>query len=320
MSWAGQAGRVLCRVAVAGGMASGLALKLQEQQQQQAGGVAGVSSWPALARLELQAKQRPDHANLHTTDPPSAKWDSNWDKRDPASLVKPLKSGATDDEKAAYDEKVKAATAKANRIIVMVRHGQYNLKGNQDSERYLTELGRRQADGTGARLASLYSKYLQKLDENGNEVTNNIKLTKSSMTRATETANIILTHLPDIEHTSCDLIREGAPCEPDPPLESWQPEPAEFYQEGARIEAGFRKHFHRAEPTQEKTSVDILVCHGNVIRYCACRALQCDPAAWLRMTVHNGSITVFVIKPSGRVSLLELGGAGHFHPDLLSFN
>ena len=55
--------------------------------------------------------------------------------RDPASLVKPLKSGATDDEKAAHDEKVKAATAKANRIIVMVRHGQYNLKGNQDSER-----------------------------------------------------------------------------------------------------------------------------------------------------------------------------------------
>lgn len=49
--------------------------------------------------------------------------------------MKPLKSGATDDEKAAYDEKVKAATAKANRIIVMVRHGQYNLKGSQDSER-----------------------------------------------------------------------------------------------------------------------------------------------------------------------------------------
>merc|ERR1712059_918 len=101
----------------------------------------------------------------------------------------------------------------------------------------------------------------------------NIGLVKSSMTRATETANIVLKQLPEIEHTSCDLIREGAPCEPDPPSEHWTPEPSEFFQEGSRIEAGFRKHFH--------------------------------PAAWLRMSVHNGSITVMVVKPSGRVSLLE---------------
>ena len=84
--------------------------------------------------------------------------------------------------------------------------------------RYLTDLGKKQAEGTGQRLGLIYSKYLQKLDENGNELkTSNIKLVKSTMTRATETANIILKHLPDIEHTSCDLLREGAPCVPDPP-------------------------------------------------------------------------------------------------------
>ena len=103
-------------------------------------------------------------------------------------------------------------------------------------------------------------------------------------------------------------------------LERWTPDPADFFQEGARIEAAFRKYFHRAEPSQENTSVDILVCHGNVIRYCTCRALQTDPRGWLRMAVHNGSITVFIIKPSGRVTLLELGGAGHFNPDMLTFN
>ena len=79
-------------------------------------------------------------------------------------------------------------------------------------------MGKKQAEGTGQRLGLLYSKYLQKLDENGNELKNsNIKLVKSTMTRATETANIILKQLPDIEHTSCDLLREGAPCMPDPP-------------------------------------------------------------------------------------------------------
>ena len=55
-------------------------------------------------------------------------------------------------------------------------------------------------------------------------------------------------------------------------------------------------------------------------RYFVCRALQFDPRGWLRMAVHNGSITVLLIKPSGRVSLLELGGAGHFPPEMLTFN
>ena len=48
--------------------------------------------------------------------------------REPSSLVKPLKENATDEEKAAYQEKLTAATSKANRIIVLVRHGQYNLQ------------------------------------------------------------------------------------------------------------------------------------------------------------------------------------------------
>ena len=139
--------------------------------------------------------------------------------REPSSTVKPLKENATDEEKAAHDEKITANTPKANRIIVMVRHGQYNLEGTQDSDRFLTDLGKKQAEGTGQRLALLYSRYLQKMDENGNEVKNkNIKLVKSTMTRATETANIILSQLTDIEHTNCDLLREGAPCVPDPPI------------------------------------------------------------------------------------------------------
>jgi len=279
----------------------------------------------SLSRLSVSAKtkepQQPRINELYHGS--GAKWDSNWDKREPSSLVKPLKENATDEEKAAYEEKISANTSKANRILVLVRHGQYNLGGKTDEERFLTETGRQQADITGHRLALLYSKYLQKVDSNGNEVTDksNFQLVKSTMTRATETANIILKHLPeDIQQGSCDLIREGPPCPPDPPSSEWTPDPSEFYQEGARIEAAFRKYFHRAEPSQEKTSVEVLVCHGNVIRYFVCRALQFDPRGWLRMAVHNGSITVLVIKPSGRVSLLELGGAGHFPPEMLTFN
>ena len=52
-----------------------------------------------------------------------------------------------------------------------------------------------------------------------------MKLVYSTMTRATETAKIILGKLEDakdIEH--CDLLREGAPIPPEPPLGSWKPE------------------------------------------------------------------------------------------------
>jgi hypothetical protein len=45
----------------------------------------------------------------------------------------------------------------------------------------------------------------------------------------------------------------------------------QFYQDGARIEAAFRKYFHRAERSQETDSYEILVCHANVIRYFVCR-------------------------------------------------
>jgi len=249
-----------------------------------------------------------------------SKWDYNWDRREPKQLVKPLKEGATPEQEATYTKKVEEAKSKASRVIVMVRHGQYNLKGKNDSERFLSDLGKEQADLTGKRIAVLHDHLKSRTDENGNIVPVTIKLTKSTMTRATETANIILKHLKDVPEDSCDLIREGAPIEPDPPLDSWSPDPCDFFQEGPRIEAGFRKYFHRASPQQEDTSVEVVVCHGNVIRYCVCRALQLPPEAWLRLAVHNGSITVLTVTPSGRVKLTQLGETGHLPPNLLTFN
>ena len=68
-------------------------------------------------------------------------------------MVKPLKESATDEEKAAREVKLAESKPKvsslffqlvyskqfpkASRILVLVRHGQYNLDGTQDSERYL---------------------------------------------------------------------------------------------------------------------------------------------------------------------------------------
>ncbi|KAG8146324.1 putative Serine-threonine-protein [Naja naja] len=118
------------------------------------------------------------------------------------------------------------------------------------------ETGREQAELTGMRLASLGLKF--------------DKIVHSSMARATETTNIISKHLPGVTKLSTDLLREGAPIEPNPPSSHWKPE-AVYYEDGARIEAAFRNYIHRADIKQEMDSYEIFVCHANVIRYIVCR-------------------------------------------------
>lgn len=88
--------------------------------------------------------------------------------------------------------------------MILIRHGQYNLDGKTDEERYLTKLGkilvkekknlfkkctinlkgRQQAEYTGRRLQDLGLPY--------------IGIIKSTMTRAQETGSIISQYLPQV--------------------------------------------------------------------------------------------------------------------------
>ncbi|XP_043094712.1 serine/threonine-protein phosphatase PGAM5, mitochondrial isoform X5 [Puntigrus tetrazona] len=136
-------------------------------------------------------------------------WDYNWDKRDPSSPVNGKRKESVGENGSPDADNSKP---KATRHIFLIRHSQYNLKGDGDKERILTALGREQAEYTGQRLAALGLKY---------DV-----LIHSSMTRATETASIISKYLPGVELVSCDLLREGAPIEPVPPVTHWKPEAA----------------------------------------------------------------------------------------------
>lgn len=262
-----------------------------------AGGV--LASYLTVYALEtplLEDKYKEDSA-LFVQQNPKTKWDANWDRREPHSLLKPLKSGLTD------DEKISKLKPTATRNLILIRHGQYNLNGTRDEERFLTAMGIEQADCTGKRLQDLKKPYSS--------------IVQSSMCRARETANIISKHLPSVPVNTCDLLQEGAPFPPEPPVGHWKPE-FHFYRDGARIEAAFRKYFHRAEVSQTEDSYEILVCHANVIRYFVCRALQFPPEAWLRMSLHNASITWIAIRPSGRVVLRALGDCGHLPPDKLT--
>lgn len=241
----------------------------------------------------------PSFLTLPTQFVPSVKWDDNWDHREPKSIVKPSNGTPEDDNR--YNTQLSKAKSKATRHLLLIRHGQYNLDGNSDKQHILTELGRRQAEMTGKRLASL-------------GITFDL-LVRSTMTRAQETGELIAKCLPEIlEVQNCSLLEEGAPIPPEPPVGHWKPEPKQFFRDNARIEAAFRKYFHRASPDQKTDSYTVLVCHANVIRYFVCRALQFPPEGWLRISLNHGSITWISITPKGRVVLKSLGDAGYMDP------
>lgn len=228
-------------------------------------------------------------------EPPLKKsvWDFNWDHRNPKSTK----------DNGVEEDKVSKPTA--TRHIILIRHGQYHMESNDDAERRLTPLGCKQAKLTGIRLKELGLNYTN--------------IVESTMTRAKETSAIIQEYISNVPVKSTDLLREGAPIKPEPMHPSWQPSEKSFFTEGARIEAAFRKFIHRANVDQKEDSVDVVVCHANVIRYIVCRALQFPPEGWLRMNLRHGSITWITIRPNGKVSVRCIGEAGHMPPENLTF-
>ncbi|XP_023370727.1 serine/threonine-protein phosphatase PGAM5, mitochondrial isoform X3 [Otolemur garnettii] len=136
-------------------------------------------------------------------------WDPNWDRREPLSLINLRKRNVESGEEE-LASKLDHYKAKATRHIFLIRHSQYYVDGSLEKDRILTPLGREQAELTGLRLASLGLKF--------------DRIVHSSMTRAVETTDIIGKHLPGVCKVSTDLLREGAPIEPDPPVSHWKPE------------------------------------------------------------------------------------------------
>ncbi|XP_059139054.1 serine/threonine-protein phosphatase PGAM5, mitochondrial-like isoform X2 [Physella acuta] len=245
------------------------------------------------------------HASWTTSYEPTVKWDPNWDRRDPASLIPPPKRKC-EEEVEEYNKLVANCTPTASRHILLIRHGQYFDTAHVDKERFLTSIGRNQAELTGQRLKDLDLPYTI--------------LISSTMTRAIETAQLIHKYLPELDYKQDDSLKEGAPIPPEPPLGSWRPEQKQFFQDGARIESAFRKYFYRADPSQKEDTYEIIVCHANVIRYFICRALQFPGEAWLRLCIANCSMSLITIQPDGLVVLEMMGDHGHIDPEQISFH
>ena len=175
-----------------------------------AGSASGIAVYLYTHLTDNEHQCQNSWTNHNSTLNGTSKWNHNWDCREPKSLVPSLKHAPTPEQENAYNKQLEEVRPKSTRHIFLVRHGEYLDIGDSDADKHLTEVGRKQARCTGERLLSLNIKW--------------DRIIASTMTRAQETAKIVTCVLGSSITDNCNLIREGAPIPPEPPVGHWKPE------------------------------------------------------------------------------------------------
>ena len=87
-------------------------------------------------------------------------------------------------------------------------------------------------------------------------------------------------------------------------------------QAGEKQAAAVYSKYLRAARGRDKH--EIIVSHGNVIRYLACRVLRGSADGWFRMETFNCGITEIVVESDGRLSLASYNDVGHLPAELVT--
>jgi serine/threonine-protein phosphatase PGAM5 len=176
----------------------------------------------------------------------------------------------------------------ATRTLLLARHGKYARGPHGEA---LTPLGKKQAAAlgrhlTGARVDAIWS---------------------STMPRAVETAAIVRDRaFPRKKVRRCSDLCE---CLPGlaPALRERLDISSATARDGRRhAERAYRRFFRRA---RSRSTTELLVCHGNLIRYLVVRAIGVrDTTVWTRLAVHNGSLSAVDIDARGQARLVFYNG------------
>lgn len=176
------------------------------------------------------------------------------------------------------------------RTLVLLRHGQYA----PDDGGRLTALGREQA---------LHSaQYLENVPIHA--------IWASTLPRARETAAIVAAHLnaPRVRHVG--VLREGMYSK----IDGYAMTEAERREDRSRADAAYAKFFRISRTDR----TELLVCHGNLIRYLLCRALRAPIAKWMRMTTHHCGITRVFVRDTGSVRVVSYNEHSHLPTRLVT--
>lgn len=180
--------------------------------------------------------------------------------------------------------------AVATRTLVFLRHGQYEAESRGE----LTALGREQARITAQHLEAV------KFD----------LIWASTLPRARETADIVAQHLGGMRVRHTGLLREGLYTK----IEGYDIPASERREDRARAEAAYAKIVR----TSRNERMELVVCHGNLIRYFMCRALHTPIAKWLRMTTSHCGLSRVVVRDTGAVRVMSYNETAHLPAKLVT--
>jgi broad specificity phosphatase PhoE len=131
----------------------------------------------------------------------------------------------------------------------------------------------------------------------------------SSLRRAAETAGIIAQEFPALSPQRSQLLWECYPNVPPSLADYFASEPAEVMaRQQEQAERAFEKYFR---PTRGTDKYEIVVCHGNILRYFVCRAMEVSPEAWVRMDICNCGVSEVTVKSDGSLVLVAHNDVGH---------
>jgi len=84
-------------------------------------------------------------------------------------------------------------------------------------------------------------------------------------------------------------------------------------QDKQRADVAFRKYFKVAKRTDRH---DVIVCHGNLIRYFVTVVLKAEASSWVRMDICNCGITQVLIQSEGDMAVLCHNDWSHLPKEL----
>lgn len=193
----------------------------------------------------------------------------------------------------------------AERFLYLIRHGQYHYHHDLTNQLggTLTDLGCQQASLAATALRDL-------------------PLTSfhcSNLLRAEQTAEIIAEVLPNhLARQSSSMLQETLPCVPIDATESFfehrpQYTPERIAQNRERADEAFTHYFTRANSEDEH---DLLVCHGNLIRFFVCRVLDVPCETFFKLFINNCGLSIVKIEADGNMWLMGHNSVAHLPPDM----
>jgi serine/threonine-protein phosphatase PGAM5 len=193
------------------------------------------------------------------------------------------------------------------RVIYLVRHGQYeSYPENGDAlGGSLTPIGRDQAERAADALAQMPISAIH----------------TSTLRRAAETAGVIALRFPNIIVQPSRELWEIIPAIPPREADYFALHfpnltPESILRDREVADKAFDRIFR---PGGTEDEHEVVVCHGNLIRYYVCRVLEVPPETWGNMETNNCGITRCTIESDGRKMLISMNDIGHLAPTIRTF-